>query len=89
MKSEELKQKLHKYIDKATEEELITILSFVEEEPENYIIANKYNQWEDEEFVKEMDSRVKEFESGKVKAIPMEEVHSNALEKLKDKKNGK
>ena len=33
MKSEELKNKLHQYIDKATDEELINILSFVEEDP--------------------------------------------------------
>lgn len=90
MISEELKNKLHQYIDKATDEELITILSFVEEDSEVYAIKKKYDHWEDPEFVKEMDKRVEEYESGKVKGIPWEEVHDKALERLRNKKeNGK
>lgn len=82
MKSEELKKKLHQYIDNASDKELINILSFVEEEPEPYVVKNKYDHWQDEEFVKEMDRRMEEIDSGKVKGIPWEEVHRKALERL-------
>ena len=36
-----------------------------------------------------MDRRVEEFESGKVKGIPWEEVHNEALERLKNKEEWK
>jgi hypothetical protein len=85
MKSEELKIKLHQYIDKATDEELINILSFVEEDPAPYIVENKYDPWEDKKFVKEMDKRMEELESGKVKGIPWEEVHERVFNKQKNK----
>lgn len=88
MKSEELKKKLHQYIDKASDEELINILSFVEEEPEPYIVKNKYDHWQDEEFVKEMDRRMEDFESGRDKGFTVEEVHKeirDMLDKMKKK----
>lgn len=88
MKSEELKKKLHQYIDKASDEELINILSFVEEEPEPYIVKNKYDHWQDEDFVKEMDRRMEDFESGRDKGFTAEEVHKEVrdmLDKMKKK----
>lgn len=89
MKTEELR-KVQEYVDKADELTLINILSFVEEDPEPYIVENKYDHWKDEEFVKEMDRRMEELESGKVQGIPWEEVHKKALENLNKmkKKNG-
>ena len=89
MKNKELKEKLHEYIDNASGKQLKNILSMVEEDSEVYAIKKKYDHWDDPEFVKEMDRRVEEFESGKVKGIPWEEVHDEALERLKNKKNGK
>lgn len=89
MKSEELKNKLHQYIDNATDKQLKNFLSIVEENEEVYAVKKKYDHWDDPEFVKEMDRRVEEFESGKVKGIPWEEVHSTALERLKNRKNDK
>lgn len=86
MKSEDLKNKLHQYIDKATDEELEDMLSFVEEEQEEYIVANKYDHWEDEEFVKEMNRRVEDFESGKDKGTPADEVHREVREMLDNMK---
>jgi hypothetical protein len=91
MKEEELKNKLHKYIDKASGEELEELLSFVGDEQEEYVVANKYNHWEDKEFVKEIDRRVEDFETGKDKGIPWEQVHKEALERISstNKSNGK
>ena len=56
------------------------------EEQEEYVVANKYNHGEDEEFVKEMDRRVEEIESGKIKGIPWEEVHKNVRDMLDNMK---
>ena len=91
MKKKKLKEKLHEYIDNAKGKQLKNILSMVEEESEIYEVKKKYDHWDDPEFVKEMDRRVEEYESGKVKGIPAEEVHGKALERLRDKKleNGK
>ena len=58
----------------------------VEEEQEEYIVTNKYNHWEDEEFVKEMERRVEDFESGKDKGYSAEEVHREVREMLDDMK---
>jgi putative addiction module component (TIGR02574 family) len=37
-------------------------------------LTKEYDHWEDEEFVKELDRRMEELESGKVQGIPLEEV---------------
>lgn len=90
MKDKKMKEKLHQYIDNATGKQLKNILSIVEEDPEKYIVTKNNHHWEDEEFVNEMDRRMEEIESGKVKGIPWKEVHKEAIEllKKKGKKNG-
>lgn len=89
MNTEELKNRLHQYIEKATEEELEELLSFVEEEQEGYAVEKKYDHWEDEEFVKEMDRRVEDFESGKDKGFSAQEVHREVREMLDNMKRKK
>lgn len=75
MKDKKMKKKLHQYIDNATGKQLKNILSIVEEDSETYIVKKKYDHWEDEEFVKEMNRRMEEIDSGKVPGIPVEQVH--------------
>jgi hypothetical protein len=87
MKKKKLKEKLHEYIDNAKGKQLKNILFMVEEESPEYAVKKKYNHWDDPVFVKEMDRRAEEFESGKVQGVPWEEVHSRALERLKNKSN--
>ncbi|HEY8688192.1 MAG TPA: addiction module protein [Chitinophagaceae bacterium] len=90
MKKKKIREKLYDYIDNAKGKQLKNFLSIVEEDSVEYSVKKKYNHWNDPEFVKEMDRRVEEYESGKVKGIPWEEVHGKALERLRNKKeNGK
>jgi putative addiction module component (TIGR02574 family) len=63
------REKLHDYIETADDRRVEEIFSIVEDE-----IAEKYNHWEDEEFLNELETRTKDYESGKVKGIPWEEV---------------
>jgi hypothetical protein len=88
MNKEELKSRLHKYIDDASEEELEEMLWIVEESDVEYEVEGKRRDWwNDEAFVKELDRRMEEIDSGKVKAIPAEEVHARALERLKKRRS--
>lgn len=83
MKTEEIKQKLLEYINQASPEQLEEMLSFVEEEETEYDVETASAPWDDEEFVKEMDRRMEEIESGKVKGIPWEKVQKNVFGKYK------
>jgi len=83
MKPEEIKQKLFSYINQATPEQLEDMLSFVEEEETEYEVETASAPWDDEEFVKEMDRRMEEIDSGKVQGIPWEEVHKKVFDKYK------
>jgi peptidyl-tRNA hydrolase len=87
MKKKKLKEKLHEYIDNAKGKQLKNILSMVEEESEIYEVKNKYDHWDDPEFVKEMDRRMEELDSGKVQGIPWEQVHEEAVNRLKQRVN--
>lgn len=91
MKKKKIKEKLHDYIDNAKGKQLKNFLSIVEEDSEVYAIKKKYDHWDDPEFVKEMDRRMEDFESGKDKGVPWEQVHAEALERIKNKSrnNGK
>ena len=86
MKKKKLKEKLHKYIDNAKGKQLKNILSLVEEEQEEYVVNKKMGHWDDPEFVKEMDRRMEEIDSGKVPGIPAEEVHKEIRDMLNNMK---
>jgi hypothetical protein len=45
----------------------------------------KYDHWEDEDFLKELKSRIDDFESGKDEGIPWEEVKIKARSRYNDK----
>jgi hypothetical protein len=86
MKAEEVKQKLLQYIDEASPEQLQNLLSFVEEEEAGYDVETEGAPWDDEEFVKEMDRRSREFDSGVDKGYSVEEVQKEIRTMLEKRK---
>jgi hypothetical protein len=76
-----IREKLHDLIDTADDKHVKAVYSIFEDQ-----MAEKYDPWDDEDFVKEMDKRIKDFESGKVKGIPWDEVKLKAENLLKAKK---
>jgi len=75
-----IREKLHSFIDTATDEKVVELLSLVENERDE-----KYNHWEDEEFVAEMQSRIDDYESGVDKGLSWEEVKTKARNEFKAK----
>jgi len=84
MKTVELRKKLHNYIDIAQEKKLKAIYTMVEDE-----IGESYDHWSDEDFVKEMNRRMSELETGKIKGYEWNEVKKKALKKIKVAKGSK
>ena len=84
MKSTELREKLHNYIDTAQEKKLKAIYTMVEEE-----IDETNNLWEDERFVAELQRREKEYLNGTAKTYTLKETITGVnevIEKVKAKK---
>ena len=88
MKKKKINEKLHEFIDNAKGKQLKNILSMVEEQSEIYEVKKKYDHWDDPEFVKEMDRRMEDLETGKDKGVSWEEVQKevrNMLDSMKKK----
>lgn len=77
MKTAELKEKLHFYIDTAKTEKLKAIYTMLEDDIEQRIVK------EEEAFYAELDKRKADVESGKLKEIPWEEADKRVSELLK------
>ena len=75
MKTQELKEKLHNYIETAQAKKLKAIYTMVEEE-----IEGTNNFWEDEEFVSELERREKEYLNGNSKTYSMAETMAGVNE---------
>ncbi len=75
-----IREKLHEYINIADDNQVKAVYSIFEDQ-----IAEKYDQWEDKEFLNELNQRTKDFESGKVKGIAWEEIQQKAQNRLKAK----
>ncbi len=77
METQEIRKKLHDYVDSAEEEKIKAIYTVLEND-----INAVYGHWDDPEFVAEMDSRVRELESGEVKGSTWQEVKQRALQSI-------
>ena len=84
MKSVELRQKLHHYIETAQEKKLKAIYTMVEDE-----IVEEYNHWSDADFVKEMNKRLNELEKGNTRSYAWDEVKKKAVKSIRAAKSGK
>ncbi|HEY6975263.1 MAG TPA: hypothetical protein VH396_03175 [Chitinophagaceae bacterium] len=83
MKTEEIKQKLHRYIETANEKKLKAIYTMVEEE-----IEETSDLWNDEEFVAELERREKEYLKGTAKTYSLKEAEARARQAIKKVKAG-
>lgn len=84
MKTQEIREKLHNYIENAHEKKLKAIYTMVEEE-----IDEADNLWNDEEFVAELERREESYLSGRAKIFTLKETISgvnNAIRGVKGKK---
>lgn len=68
-----IREKLHEYINIADDKKIEAIYTIVESE-----IVEKYDLWEDEEFLDEINNRLKNFENGKVICSTWDEVKLKA-----------
>ena len=75
MKVKKENKKYYHYTDNISDEELRS----------NGITLVRRKWWKDKDFMKELKRRTKELESGKVKGIPLEEVHKEIRDMLKIK----
>ena len=64
-----IREKLHEYINIADDKKVEAIYTMVEDE-----IAERLDIWENEEFLNELDHRLKDYESGNVKCSTWEEI---------------
>jgi putative addiction module component (TIGR02574 family) len=68
-----IREKLHYYINIADDKKVEAIYTMVESE-----IMENLDLWEDEEFLAEIDRRLKDYETGTVKCSTWEEVKQKA-----------
>jgi hypothetical protein len=83
MKTSEIREKLHLYIETAEEKKLKAIYSMVVDEVEPGI------PWNYKTFLTEMDRRIEELESGKTKGYTWKEVRDQAAQAIKSVKGKK
>ena len=75
-----IREKLHDLIDTADDEQVKAVYSIFESK-----IAEKYDHWEDEEFLTDLKSRIDDYESGVDKGMSWEEVKLKARSEFKAK----
>lgn len=69
MKTAMIRERLSEYIRFADDKKVQAIYTMVEDE-----IIDKLDLWKDKDFIHELDRRMEELESGKVKGITLDEV---------------
>lgn len=75
-----IREKLQEYIKTADDKKIKAIFTLVEND-----IDEKYNWWEDDEFLDDLDERGRRYEAGIDKGYTFEEAKAEIL-KLKSKK---
>jgi len=82
MKTEDIKQKLHRYIETADEKKLKAIYTIVKQE-----IEETSDLWNDEEFVAELEQREKKYINGTSKTYSVKESVARAEQAVKKVKS--
>lgn len=77
-----IREKLQDYIKNADDKKIKAIFTLVESD-----IEEKYNWWEDKEFLDDLDERERRYEAGLDRGYTFEEVKEEIL-KLKAEKSG-
>lgn len=72
-----LRNKLHDFINNADDERVKAVYSIFEEE-----LTEKYDHWEDKDFLAEIENRIKDYENGKTAGVPWEEVQQIVKNRL-------
>jgi len=78
MTTDTIRERLHEYIRFADDKKVNAIYTMVENE-----IVEELDLWEDKDFLNELKERLENFESGKTKSVPLEQVMRNAENRLK------
>jgi len=76
-----IRERLHSYINDVDDAKIKAIYALFEDQ-----IAPSVNWWEDEEFVAELDERVRRHEQGIDRAVPLEEVKAK-LQKMREERS--
>jgi len=77
-----LDKEISHYLDYLNTDQKKAVLGVVK----NFALE-EYAWWEDKAFIKELDNRTEELESGKVKAITLDELEENARQAYKSSKS--
>ena len=77
-----LDKEISHYLDYLNTDQKKAVLGVVK----NFALE-EYAWWEDKAFIKELDNRTEELESGKVKAITLDELEENARQEYKSSKS--
>jgi len=75
-----IREKLHEMVNTADDQQVKAVYSIFEDQ-----IAEKYNHWEDEDFLKELKSRLDDIENGNDEGLSWEEVKMKARAEFKAK----
>jgi putative addiction module component (TIGR02574 family) len=75
-----IREKLHKMVNTADDKQIKAVYSIFEDQ-----IAEKYDHWEDEDFLKELKSRLDDIENGNDEGLSWEEVKMKARAEFKTK----
>ena len=82
MSTLEIREQLHRYINRADDRKVKAIYTMVGEDIQHHAI------WDDDAFVTELEKRVNEIESGAVKGYSWKEVQDHAAKVLMAAKKG-
>ncbi len=77
-------KQINNYLIKLNDKEKRAVLSVVQTFAENHL---EDDGWDEKEYLKEMDTRFKEYETGKVKGLTLQELENSVKQAYKNKKN--